>query len=143
MDFQNTPTLDEFLRTCRQELEYLKVYGFTEVTTPSHRAGNDFEIWFKADDRYVIVQGEGWGEIADVMLEHESGLELAEIYLVPKNKRPKYKKKKKKGNTQLQQIREAAMRLHEYGVDFLEGNLERFYDLADKLPPYKQMKNNC
>jgi hypothetical protein len=142
MNQNKTPTLDEFLTICRQELSYLKEYGFTEVAPLPHRAGNKFELWFRADDRYIIVQGEGWGKIAYIMLEHASGLELAEIFLTPREKRPKKKKRKKKGKTQLQQVRDAAQRLHEYGVDYLEGNLERFFAYAEKLPPYKQMKNN-
>lgn len=140
MNQLRTPTLYEFLNTCRDELAYLKDYGFNEVSPPNHRSANKFEIWFRADDRYIIVQGEGWGEIAYIMLEHASGLELGEIFLVPKDKRPKKKKRKKRGNSQLQQVRNAAKRLKLYGVDFLEGNLERFFALAEKLPPYKQMK---
>jgi len=142
MHQQKAPTLDEFLKTCREELAYLTDYGFTEVSIPSHRAGSDFELWFRADDRYIIVLGEGWGEMAYIMLEHASGMELAEIFLVPKDKRPKQKKRKKKENTQLLQIRDAAKRLHEYGSDYLEGNLERYFARASSLPPYKQMKNS-
>lgn len=135
------PTLEEFLATCREALGYLKAYGFSEVPPPSHRARNPYAIWFRADDRMVIVEGEGWGEIASITLEHATGMELSEIFLVPRENRPtfqKTKKKKEKENTQLKQIREAAARLREHGSDFLEGNIGRFFQYAKPLPPYKR-----
>lgn len=132
------PALDEFLATCREALEYLKDYGFSEVTPPSDRCGNPYEIWFKAGDRLVIVKGEGWGEIASITLEHTKGMELSEIFLVPKEKRPVPMKK----NTQLILVRKAAARLREYGSDFLEGNIERFLKYAKPLPPYKRPVKN-
>jgi hypothetical protein len=131
------PTLEEFISTCREALEYLKGYGFSEIKTPSDRYQNSYAVWFRAGDRMVIVEGEGWGEIASITLEHSKGLELSEIFLVPKEMRPKPKKQKVKENTQLKQVREAAARLREYGSDFLEGNVERFLQYAKPLPTYK------
>jgi len=135
---QATPTLDEFLATCREALGYLSGFGFLEVSPPPHRNRNPYQVWFMADDRIVIVQGEGWGESASITLEHTRGLELSEIYLVPKEWKPKPTKHKKGVNTQLQQVRDAAARLREYGTDFLEGNLTRFLERARPLPPYKR-----
>jgi hypothetical protein len=136
------PTLEEFLATCREALGYLKGYGFSEVTPPSDRGRNPYSIWFRAGDRMVIVEGEGWGEIASITLEHKKGLELSEIFLVPKERRPKPMRKRGKENTQLKQVREAATRLREFGVDFLEGNVERFLQYAKPLPPYKRSVKN-
>lgn len=136
------PSLEEFLATCREALAYLKDYGFSEVSPPSGRGNNPFAIWFRAGDRIVIVEGEGWGEIASITLEHMNGLKLPEIYLAPKETRPILKKQMVKGNTQLKQVREAALRLREYGTDFLEGNVERFFQYAKPLPPYKRAFKN-
>ena len=135
---QEAPTLDEFLATCREALGYLSGFGFVEVRPPSHRSRNQYQIWFKADDRIVIVIGEGWGQSASITLEHTRGLELSEIYLVPKERTPKFSKNRKGANTQLQQVREGAARLREHGTDFLKGSLTRFLELAKPLPPYKR-----
>src|SRR3989338_5015249 len=132
-------TLDEFLATCREALGYLSGFGFTEIRPPSHRSSNQYQVWFKAEDRVVIVAGEGWGQLASLTLEHARGLELPEIFLVPKERRQKLTKNQKGGvNTQLQQVRDAAARLREYGTDFLQGDLTRFLELAKPLLPYKR-----
>jgi len=44
MNQNKTPTLDEFLTICRQELSYLKEYGFTEVA-PLHRTGENVRLF--------------------------------------------------------------------------------------------------
>lgn len=85
-----TPALEEFLSHCRESLKYLADFGFKETPPPSHRNDDPFQIWFKADNRNVIVVGEGWGTSASIYLEHDDGFELAEIYLVPQDKRLKW-----------------------------------------------------
>ena len=62
------PSLAEFLQECRSALSYLKDYGFDEVPAPKHRSSNPFEVWFRADDRFIIVTGEGYGKVASVSL---------------------------------------------------------------------------
>lgn len=135
---QATPTLDEFLATCREALGYLSGFGFREISPPPHRNSNPYQVWFMADDRIVVVVGEGWGQFASIILEHTRGLELDEIFLVPKERRLKPTRNKKGENTQLQQVRDAAARLRQYGVEFLEGNLTTFLERAKPLPPYKR-----
>jgi hypothetical protein len=139
---QPVPTLDEFLSYCRETLKYLEGYGFKEVSPPPYRNQNKFELWFKADKRTVIVTGDRWGTSASIHLEHDDGLELSEIYLVPKDKRPKRQNTKMTLPTQLEQISQSAKWLREYGVDFLEGNLTRFFKYARPLPPYKLPKQD-
>lgn len=131
------PTLDEFLSFCREKLSFLEDFGFEEVEPPPHRRNNRFQLWFKADKRSVIVTGEGWGTQASIHLEHDDGFELAEIFLVPEDKRPVRKNKRMAKRTQLEQVAQSAKWLEEYGRDFLEGNLERFFEYARPLPPYK------
>jgi len=73
------------------------------------------------------------------MLEHEHGLELAEIDLVPAEDRPgRARKRRETQPGQLQQVRDAARRLAKHGVDFLEGDVRRFLAQAKPLPPYKR-----
>src|SRR4051812_33775812 len=126
MESQSRPELADFLKVSREALGYLKDLGFIEVSPPADGYANPYQIWFKADDRFVIVSGEGWGDVASITLEHSQGLELSEIDLVPRANRPKRRDKRKKGNGQLQQVRDAAARLHKCGLDFLQGHLERF-----------------
>ena len=133
------PTQQEFTETVREAFAFLRQFGFEEVSPHPHRAKEPFQVWFRADQRLVIVQGEGWGTMASVMLEHEHGLELAEIDLVPAEDRPGRKRKPREMQPgQLQQVREAARRLAKHGVDFLEGDVTRFLAQAKPLPPYKR-----
>jgi hypothetical protein len=135
----NAPTLQEFVQTVREAFAFLRRFGFCEVRPPSDRRTEHFQVWFRAGQRYVIVSGEGYGTIASVMLEHESGLELPEIDLVPPVHRPATKGNPGKGRPgQLEQVREAARRLEEYGADFLAGDESRFLAKAKPLPPYKR-----
>jgi hypothetical protein len=131
------PTLEQFQAACREALAYLEDYGFVEITPPPHRRGNHFRVWFQADDRIVIAAGESYGTAASITLEHTSGVELAEIFLVPQERRPE-RSKKRSHPSQLVQLREGAARLKEYGHDFLSGDLTRFFERAMPLPPYKR-----
>jgi len=133
------PTQQEFTETVREEFTFLRQFGFQEVRPHPDRAKNRFQVWFRAGDRLVIVHGEGWGTVASVMLEHDSGLELAEIDLVPAADRPGRKHERREMQPgQLEQVREAARRLAQYGADFLEGDIRRFLTHAKPLPPYKR-----
>ena len=131
------PTLEEFLSHGRETLEYLDIYGFKEISPPSHRKSNPFQLWFKADKRNIIVVGDGWGTSASINLEHDDGFELAVIFLVPQYKRPQRQQKRKANLTQLEQVTRSANQLKEYGGDFLECDLGRFFQYASPLPPYK------
>ena len=135
---QEIPALKDFIATCREALAYLGRFGFLEISPPSHRNRNPYQVWFMAGDRIVVIEGEGWGQCASITLEHTRGLELPEIYLVPTERRPRPTKLKKGVNRQLQQVRDAAARLREYGREFLEGDLTRFLQQAKPLPPYKR-----
>jgi len=130
------PTLSDFTTTVRDAFSFLGRFGFQEVTAPPHRAGDPFQIWFRAKDRFVVVAGEGYGTMASVTLEHD-GRELSEIYLVPPDVRPQREARRARALTQLEQLREAAERLERYGADFLSGDLSHFIEKATPLPPYK------
>jgi hypothetical protein len=133
------PTREQFVETVREAFAFLQQYDFDEVSPPPHRANEPFQVWFRAERRFVIVKGEGWGTMASVLLEHEDGLELAEIDLVPAEQRPQRSCKRKAAEPeQLQQVRAAARRLEDHGGDFLAGDLRRFLMLAKPLPPYKR-----
>ena len=132
------PALQDFLETSRRVLAYVGEYGFKESPIPSHRAGNEYQLWFVADERAIIVSGEGWGTSASIVLEHRSGIQLSEIELVPVAERPGSRKRRPLGpnRTQVEQVHDAAERLRVFAVDFLRGDLTRFFELAKPLPPY-------
>jgi hypothetical protein len=138
VEIMEPPALRGFTETVRGAFAFLRQFGFEEVSPPTHRAQNPFQIWFKADQRFVVVTGEGWGTMAAVMLEHENGLQLAEIDLVPHEDRPGHGSDRQGQTGQLQQIREAAQRLEKHGSDFLAGDVTRFLARAKRLPPYKR-----
>lgn len=128
------PTLPQFMQTVRDAFAFLQQFGFSETSPPPHRGKERFQVWFRANDRFVIIKGEGYGTMASVMLEHD-GLELGEIELVPAAERPRAMRKGQPG--QLEQIREAARRLEKHGADFLRGDTSRFLTRARSIPPYK------
>jgi hypothetical protein len=133
---RDVPTLADFQTTARHAFAFLARFGFAETSTPPHRAHNPFQVWFRADRRFVIVRGEGYGTMARVHLETADGLELEEIYLAPSEAIPKHSRQHRSTLGQLQQIHEAAQRLELYSVDFLSGDEQRFLKLARPLPPY-------
>src|SRR6185503_10925618 len=90
------PTLQEFIEAVREGFAFLRNFGFAEVSPPPHRAEERFQVWFTADQRSLIIRGEGYGTMASVMLEYEDRLELPEIDLVPANERPIRKRSSKK-----------------------------------------------
>lgn len=131
------PTVEEFRIVAREAFQFAVAHGFTEV--PALRWPDDqFQIWFRRGDEFIIISGEGWGSTASVDLEHISGVELPVIYLVPPESRPKRSKHKWRNSSQLSQIREQALWLKLHGNDFLSGDLARFLSLARPLPPYKR-----
>jgi hypothetical protein len=131
------PSLSDFTAAVREAFSFLGRFGFQEVTAPAHRAGDPFQIWFGAGDRFVVVAGEGYGTTASVTLEHD-GRELSEIYLVPMDVRRPTGAGRNRPTDQLAQLHEIAERLERYGSDFLGGDLSRFIEKAKPLPPYKR-----
>lgn len=137
---QPPPTLEEFKKTGREAFAFLTAYGFQEVTP--QRTVNPFQVWFRREDEFIIVAGDGWGTHASGHIEHLSGVELAIIYLVPQEARPQKRKRVKQQPTQLAQIRQEASWLQSHAEDLLGGDLRRFFDLAKPLPPWKERLAN-
>ena len=130
------PSLAEFQATCRDAFGYLSEFGFVEVPPAPHRRQDPFQVWFRADDRFVIARGEGYGTSASVSLEHSSGVHLDPIWLVPAALRPSRRPKHAKAPGQVEVIRTCAARLLAHGADFLRGDLTQFLSLAKPLPAY-------
>ena len=133
---QHVPTLPEFQAACREAFAYLDRFGFVEITPPSHRYTDPFQVWFRAEDRFVIVRGEGYGTSAGLSLEHASGVQLDPIWLVPAALRPNRREKDSQSRGQLEIIRACAERLLAHGAGFLRGDLAQFLSLAKPLPSY-------
>lgn len=134
------PSLEDFKNTCREAFNFVTARGFEEVAP--QRTGNPFQVWFRRQDEFIVVQGESWGTIASGFIEHLSGVELAIIYLVPPEARPTKWKRGKRQPSQLEQIRQQASWLQSHAEDFLSGDLRRFFHLAKSLPPWKERLAN-
>jgi hypothetical protein len=137
----STPSAEVCRATAREAFHFAAAHGFAEV--PAQRSPEDaFQVWFRREDEFIVVKGEGWGSAASVALEHISGIELPVIYFVPPESRPA-RKRQGRDLGQLEQIREQAAWLEVHGGDFLRGDLARFRSIARPLPPYKKRPTNA
>ena len=137
-EYRKPPTHQEFLETTREAFAFLQRFGFVEGPPPAHRAGDRFQVWFRAGERSVVVRGGGYGTSARIALEHDDGIELDPFYLVPPEHHAAVVRKPKRRAQpgQLEQLRTEAELLEKHGADFLAGELTRFRALATPLPPY-------
>jgi hypothetical protein len=125
------PTLDEFLATCDSAFSFLEEHGFERMEPPIHRAQQRFQRWYAKGPLCLVVRGEGHGTMVLTGFETD-GRRLGVIYLVPKAERPQ----QKRSQTQIEQILEAAHRVQEHCRDLLDGDLTRFHERSEPLPPY-------
>lgn len=130
------PTRDEFIQRARSAFAFWERFDFREVKPPPQRMRNPFQVWFQADDRCVVISGEGYGTIARVTLEAGAELELGETELTQSEAHMRCRPRA--ASTQLEQVDAAAQRLEQDGGDFLQGDLRRFLASARPLPPYKR-----
>ena len=63
------PTLEDFLRSARQEFHFLVVeLGFKEQRLPRHRDANQFQVRYRNATTLVEVEGINWGYGVNVLL---------------------------------------------------------------------------
>ena len=124
------PTLAEFLDTCDSAFGFLEKHGFAPSEPPSHRSGEPFQRWYTKEPLSLVVNGEGYGTAASTTFEAE-GRRAAVIYFVPKAHRPTIRHQ-----SQIEQVIEAAHWVESYCQDLLAGDLSRFDERAEPLPPY-------
>ena len=62
------PSRESFLSTARGAFAFLGTFGFVEVSPPTSHAGTEFELWYRVGTRFAIVEGDGRGTGATVLL---------------------------------------------------------------------------
>ena len=124
-----TPTLAEFVQSCRAEFRFLVTdFGFREA--PCSVQQERFCVRFAKEDRSLQIRGEGYGTTAACHLSCGDRGPLALIYLVPDASRPK-RSRKRDGMGQLDHIHEYAALAREHAKDFCSGDVSRFAAIWD------------
>ena len=126
-------SLADFLALSRDAFAFLTQYGFAEAQPPNHRR-DPFKLWFEADDRVVLLQGEGHGDTASVTFETADGREASLVYFVP----PSARMASRPQAGQLGEIRRLAILVKEHAADFLAGDIGRYNCIAHKQPEWKR-----
>ena len=127
------PDLSQFVTACEEAFAFLLDRGFRRVPAP--RSANRFQVWYSNGKLSAVISGEGHGTAASVYLE-TADRRVAEIYFTPANLRPTRTSQGVAEPSQLQQLREAALRVQRHCGDVLSGELTRFDALAEPLPAY-------
>ena len=129
------PSQTSFLATGRDAFSFLASFGFSEVPNPAPQTGAEFELWYQADRRFVILQGDGHGTGASVLLATADRRGTSYHLYVPVAERSLANFK----NDQLTIVRVVAGRVAAHAQDFLCGTLFEYETLAQPLPPYQTL----
>lgn len=78
------PTLEQFLATARAEFAFLvSVYGFEERAAEPAVYVNPYAVRFVREGLEIIVQGAGYGAMADTIIRDRRGRKLRPVQLHP------------------------------------------------------------
>ena len=116
------PTLELFLATIRAEFGFLvNDYAFEErPPEPAHYA-NPFSLRFVSDDLEIVVEGLGYGQMADTTIRDRHGRKLRPMMLHPDF--VPYTNPIQRRSGQLNQISQDAQWLRQYSRPLLAGDL--------------------
>ena len=129
------PSQAVFLATGRDAFSFLASFGFGEVSSPVLHAGAEFELWYQAGHRFVIVRGESRGTGASVLLATDDRRGTSYHHYVPVAERRLAEFK----NDQLAIVRAIAGKVAAHAQDFLCGTLSEYEKLAQPLPQYQTL----
>ena len=129
------PSQAAFLSTGREAFSFLASFGFSEVPSPVLQTGAEFELWYQADRRFVVLRGDGHGTGASVLLATADRRGTSYHRYVPVAERSLAKFK----NDQLTIVRAMAAKVAAHAQDFLCGTLTEYETLAQPLPPYQTL----
>ena len=135
MSAMSAPSHAAFLSTGRDAFSFLASFGFSEVPSPVLQTGAVFELWYQADRRFVILQGDGHGTGASVLLATADRRGTSYHRYVPVAERSLASFT----NDQLTIVRVIAGRVAAHARDFLCGTLSEYEALAQALPPYRTL----
>ena len=125
--------IEKFKDICRNEFGYLlKDFGFHEIDYPPSEFENKFKIRFVRNDFTVIIEGIHYGTAAMVYLQDLKGRKIFPRLLNPDFQPNPSKKAKYKPTSQLEDIKEEARLLHQYGASLLRGDFAVFESALEK-----------
>jgi hypothetical protein len=125
----DVPTLEEFLRSCRAEFQFLvDDFGFREVPCSAER--ERFCVRFAKEHVSLEIRGEGYGTTAACHLSCADKGSLSLIDLVPESARPSRSRKRDRMG-QLDHVREWGELAREHARDFFGGDASRFARIWD------------
>ncbi|MFC1925425.1 hypothetical protein ACFLW2_01860 [Chloroflexota bacterium] len=128
--------LQHFKSVCEKEFSFLvDDFGFTPTFLPPGEFVNDFQFRLSNSKITIVIEGINYGNNAMVSIEDNYGRSVVPNQLMPGWKPfAKLKRQRKKDRlNQDQQIAQAAKQLMDYGQDVLNGDLERFQKIGDRL----------
>ncbi|BBO87012.1 hypothetical protein [Desulfosarcina ovata] len=132
----NEQALQHFRSVCRREFQFLiDEFGFASAPLPKGKYVNQFQFRLSNGAITLVVEGVSYGMDAMVSLEDKHDRSVGVRCLVPGWKPFAKRKKKKKKNilNQDQQIARSAVLLKDHGTDILNGDLERFNKIGDRI----------
>jgi hypothetical protein len=128
--------LQHFRAVCEKEFGFLiEEYEFTPAPLPAGEFVNEFQCRLSNGMLTLVVEGVAYGRDAMVSMEDNCGRSVGIACLLP-GWAPFAKPKKRKEKNRLdqdQQIAQAAQQLREHGQDILNGDLERFNKIGDRI----------
>ena len=125
--------VENFKNICRSEFSYLLAdFGFREVDIPPGEFENEFKIRFVRHDLTIVVEGIHYGTAAMVYLRDPRGREIFPILLKPDFRPLTSKRPKPKLTSQIEEIKEEAQLLYQYGMDLLKGDFSIFERTLEK-----------
>lgn len=129
------PSREAFLLTARTAFAFLAEAGFTEVPIAGSPAGGGFELGYRAGTRFVIVEGDGHGTGATVLLATADRRGTSYHRYVPVAERSLARWHK----DQLAILRAIAAQVAAHALDFIGGTLSEYQRLALPLPSYQRL----
>lgn len=133
------PSRESFLFAARRAFSFLAASGFVEVSPPTSHAGTGFELWYRAGTRFVVLEGNGQGKGATVLLATADRRGTSYHRYVPAAERSLAQW----NNDQLAIVRAIADKVAAYAQDFLGGALSEYENLAQALPPYRRLPGDA
>ena len=132
----NEEALQHFKSVCSRELQFLvDDFGFAPAPLPKGKYVNQFQFRLSNGVITLVFDGINYGMDAIVSLEDKHERSVGVSCLEPGWESFAKRKKKKKKNklNQDQQIARSAVILKEHGADILNGDLERFNKIGDRI----------
>lgn len=126
------PTFEEFVRVSRDAFSFLSECGFSETPLPKQKFTNSFQVRFSNGKVVIVVEGMHYGQRALVYLEDLAGVRVPLYLFVPHEHRSVRAQRQAGEPDQCVQIRTDAQLVRDHCIDFVKGDMTRFYERASE-----------